>query len=618
MENYIKSKLKLVIPGALNQIYTNIDPRFTNYNELLKFILKNLGLDKAITSSIKKDLKILIDSDSDSTNIHDFFLQKYKINFEDMFNYNSKTILKNFETLYIKILEEINLVGHEIILLHDSIVNLFLDKLILKSFKIDNFFSFSINNNNFEDQVKNYPKNYLFSDHDLERLKIRAEGGSWTQYLTYLIFSSLYHCNSHNEPTKLILKNLEIIKKQGNFFNFSNHKFYNLRNYFETIYEVNSESFLNTQDTKLFEEKLKSLNLIKVLVFYKVRVSKNQFKRSDGYTSDKKVFFISHIGGLWDSLLEHTNDINLSENKLFDVIFFRISELSDYKNFSKFRKSIDDFIKTNPNILILNSIQNLPEISNRKKMIKFIGKFCESDEVLKICEKFNTNIQFPKSISLKYRDIKDLDSLHSFLKSHNFRLPMILKFIGPRRDYDHLIVVVVTLEGLQNFLHFMNEFNNGDDSKVTVVFQTFVNHGGLVCKLYYLNKKSYIYFRISLPDINDDIINSKEYKQGFYSFKTEDMSGEAFKTLWKHGINEKIIDSYNLEFLGEVAIKYETFSLMSLYGIDFLYDPIHNIYNLIDVNFYPSYSELDSQLNGLVLKLISDYYSRFKEKGTIY
>jgi len=68
---------------------------------------------------------------------------------------------------------------------------------------------------------------------------------------------------------------------------------------------------------------------------------------------------------------------------------------------------------------------------------------------------------------------------------------------------------------------------------VDLVIQTYVNHGGYVIKIYFANNRGYSYFRPSLPDVCDELLQKfEEYKLGYYRIATDELLSHDFVTFW--------------------------------------------------------------------------------------
>ena len=144
-------------------------------------------------------------------------------------------------------------------------------------------------------------------------------------------------------------------------------------------------------------------------------------------------------------------------------------------------------------------------------------------------------VQLPVSHSVKLTDVYEYEQFKSFMEEKNLQLPIILKYSGPNEKYNHLIINIITEKGLQNYISFIKDFSKGNEDKITLIVQRFVNHGGYVIKGYYIKGKSYFFYRPSFPDVSEDLVSKyEEYSRGFFQTTTSDLVKDAFKNFWKN------------------------------------------------------------------------------------
>jgi len=233
-----------------------------------------------------------------------------------------------------------------------------------------------------------------------------------------------------------------------------------------------------------------------------------------------------------------------------------------------------------------------------KQKVKNFIKEVDSNELI-----------LPTTYEVSYTDIDNYTKFNQFLSKKKLKYPIMLKFDGPDTKYDHLQINLISDKGLKNFISYFRSFSASDDKKkIKVIVQQFIQHGGYLIKLYRIKKTNYIYYRPSLPDIKEDMMNKcQEYKKGFFKFETKDMGTQKFKDFWQrmNGENNNFKDYVNERFLGKVAAQYADTYGDSLVGLDFIMDVSRGIYYLIDINPFPAYSELYNEMN----QVFADHFS---------
>ena len=247
-------------------------------------------------------------------------------------------------------------------------------------------------------------------------------------------------------------------------------------------------------------------------------------------------------------------------------------------------------------IFFCNNTENTKLFLSRGKQIEMITNF--------IKEYNSTKVVLPKSIEEPYLNIETFEKFNEFINKNNLKYPLMLKFTGDRKKYEHLIINIVCEEGLKNFVEYFKEYTCDDNKeKIKIVIQQFVNHGGYVIKLYRINNKSYFYYRPSFPDSKKEFINKyEEYKRSFLELSTSELVTNEYKEFWKkvNGVNDNYKDNVDEQFLSEVGENFEKYSGDSLVGLDFLLDINKGIYYLIDINQFPGYKELFNDFHDIL------------------
>jgi inositol-1,3,4-trisphosphate 5/6-kinase/inositol-tetrakisphosphate 1-kinase len=270
--------------------------------------------------------------------------------------------------------------------------------------------------------------------------------------------------------------------------------------------------------------------------------------------------------------------------------------------------------------MLLNSNKNLINVNKRDLMIEFLLNFCNCAKLKTVQEKYSTEVLVPHCYPVEYKEIYELYQFENFINEKNLTLPLIIKYSGPRTDFNHLLITIITPEGLSNYVEFFKNYAKGFKDEISMVIQSYVNHGGYVIKLYRISDKAVIYLRPSLPDVTEELTKTcEEYSKGYYQIYTNDLVTPEYKKFWmKLSNNDKIKISKNDEFLDKIAKLFEDYSEMSLFGLDFLYDIKENKYYVVDVNYFPGYKELVPEFNDVIIDHVVKYFKIFKENGKIF
>ena len=197
----------------------------------------------------------------------------------------------------------------------------------------------------------------------------------------------------------------------------------------------------------------------------------------------------------------------------------------------------------------------------------------------------------------------------------------MLKFTGDKKKYEHLIINIICEEGLKNFIEYFKTYTSEDNKeKIKIVIQQFINHGGYVIKLYRIKEKSYFYYRPSFPDSKKEYINKfEEYKRSFLELTTSELVTKKYKEFWEkvNGINNDYKKMVDEEFLSKVGEDFENYSGDSLVGLDFVLDVKKGIYYLIDINQFPGYKELYSEMGEIISEHVTLGIKKIRENNKI-
>jgi hypothetical protein len=145
--------------------------------------------------------------------------------------------------------------------------------------------------------------------------------------------------------------------------------------------------------------------------------------------------------------------------------------------------------------------------------------------------------------------------------------------------------------------------------------QEYINHGGVMVKTYFLNETNKSVTRPSLPNIDESIIEEMpHFKKGYFEFYNEFLYQKQDQTFWERvKVNENLEKEIDYGLLNEASLKFNEFSNISLYGLDFMFDEVTKLYYLLEINYFPSYREFGLELYKLITEHILKCYKKFKK-----
>ncbi len=602
-------KINIVIfNGGLFQVYQNPKENYRNYNEIIKkytkMLLNNFPniTEESLSNLFEKYLEKTWGCKKVEELFQDFDKELKKLCGDDSY---SDILFKasEYETIPKKYLDTLSETTN-VYFVHENCLHLIIDYKILYSLQMENGIIFILREDlRINTSIEKTPKHFICFDYNLVNLHNYHDYGCWTIYLCPFIKMNLEN-NKDEYFDNLNIFNLKILKKYKKFFDFSLFFFIQLTNYISYIKEVNKKIKGAQCDPNKLEEELNSKNLVNCLVFYRYFFKAGEIKRAHLFICNDKVNFISYFGSFGQVDFDNLLDLNLCGK--FQCILPKFCDPQDIKYFSKIINTIQQYLKDNNNIFSFCNLGNKDIYLKRELMINFMNDFTKNLN--------DSKILIPKSFSVHYKDVYEYEQFKSFMDKNELKFPLMLKFEGPTKNYNHLMINIITDEGLKNYIEYMKNYSKGKENEITQIIQTFINHGGYVIKMYRINKKNYFFYRPSFPDVSPDLVNEfEEYKRGFFETSTSVLTKDEFKNFWekvgrKKDVKQEIGEKGE-NFLSIVSDKFEDIVKDTLFGLDFIYDYEKKVYYLIDMNQFPGYKELIPVMNNIISEHIINYYN---------
>lgn len=591
-----------IISGGLFQVYYDPNELYENYEDMKKKIIHKLSKNFP-KNSILEVQNIFSKYEVLKENEINISPQEIK----DKIDIELKPILNNqkpesvffdvpaFQTIPLQFFVEL-LQKYKIYFLHKNLLDLYFDYSIMNCLNIeksDNIvFSLEYNQST-KSQIESSPKTNVIFDFNLDNLLQYHIQGCVTVYLTHLLKTLVPLSQNKDYFNNLNKSNLDVLRKHQTFFTFSIFFFIQLKNYLPFLSKVSNQLTTNKFDNIYFKNEFSKIGYVNALLLYRYFYKSNEIKRAHLFISNDKVNYISYVGSIGQEGYDDLLDIGKLHGNI-NCIIAKFSDAHEVKQYQKIIKTIIEYTKKHPNVISMTNLSNIEIYLERNQMLKYMNDF--------ITELKEPKVKVPLSYSVKLLDVYEYDQFITFMKEKNLKLPIILKYEGPEARYNHLIINIITDTGLKNYISFMKDFAKGNESKITQIVQSFVNHGGYVIKGYYINGKSYFYYRPSFPDVSEDLVSKyDEYSRGFYQTTTSDLVKDKFKEFWKKiSKNSKIKEVVDEQFMDSIMKKHKNKSEDTLFGMDFLFDCKEGIYYVIDVNQFPGYKELIPEFNEII------------------
>ena len=601
----------ILLSGGLFQIYSSINENILSYEDLanklyLKYPKEKKDIEK-YTNIKTLDKRPINDINSELINIIN---KNYDNKIGNLFEGQKE----NFETIDLNQLGSFLHKFQKVYFNYENLLYLLLDYNIFKLLDIDiSQISFYLNIKEIFNDKENIPQKYLVFDNKLETLYFYHSLGCFTVYLSHLVKIDLKTEKEKQYIDEFNNRNLAVLNDKNIFFDFSLTFMIQCLNYIK--YMENYETELKNCEGNTLSEKIRNkTGAYNIMLIYRFFFKKGEIKRANFFICTDKILYTTYIGDNKKNCYYYLTKFYI-ENKYQKPDGF-ITKLSSNICLIEYSQLIEDLIKVrneHPEIFFCNNAENTKKYLSRGLQIDMINNFVKQ---------FNSNkVDLPQSIEESYLNIDTYEKFNNFISKNNMKYPLMLKFTGDKEKYEHLIINIVCEEGLKNFVTYFKEYTSEDKrEKIKIVIQQFVNHGGYVIKLYRIKQKCYFYYRPSFPDSKKEYINKfEEYKRSFLELTTPYLVTKEYKKFWEkvNGVNGNYKNNVDEKFLTKVGESFENYSGDSLVGLDFVLDIEKGIYYLIDVNQFPGYKELYSEMGEIISEHIILGINKIKEKNKI-
>ncbi|XP_059656833.1 inositol-tetrakisphosphate 1-kinase 1-like [Cornus florida] len=262
-------------------------------------------------------------------------------------------------------------------------------------------------------------------------------------------------------------------------------------------------------------------------------------------------------------LIRIDTDKPLADQGPFDCLIHKLCG-------EEWRKELEEYSVRNPNVLVIDSPEAIERLHNRISMLQVVSEL----EIESSSESFGV----PKQIV-----IYDSETLLDQEKwGEGLKFPVIAKpLVADGSAKSHKMSLVFNQDGLNKL-------------KPPIVLQEFVNHGGVIFKVYVVGKYVKCVKRKSLPDVTEEKLRSLEPSLSF----------SQVSNLTTHEKNDDIYcKMMNLEdaelppesFITDIAWGLRRAMKLHLFNFDVIRDTrIGNRYLVIDINYFPGYAKMPS------------------------
>ncbi|KZV38387.1 inositol-tetrakisphosphate 1-kinase 1 [Dorcoceras hygrometricum] len=236
-----------------------------------------------------------------------------------------------------------------------------------------------------------------------------------------------------------------------------------------------------------------------------------------------------------------------------------------------------EFHSQNPRVVIIDYPDAIERVRNRISMLQVVQELIINHKV---------SLGIPKQVF-----VESHESISDFVKSEGMNFPVIAKpIVADGSAASHLMWLVFQETGLKEL-----------KSDTSFVLQEFVNHGGVIFKVYVAGKHVSCVKRGSLPDIEITEVGQSEKLLPF----------SQISNLTAHAPSDasvlRLIDAAEIppsSFLNEVAAGLRQALRLNLFNFDMIRDTrMDERYLIIDVNYFPGYAKMPDYE-----KILTDFF----------
>lgn len=253
----------------------------------------------------------------------------------------------------------------------------------------------------------------------------------------------------------------------------------------------------------------------------------------------------------------------------------------------EWKKQLQEYTLKHPHVCIIDRPEAIERLHNRISMLQVVSE-------LRVIQK-NETFGIPKQIVVYLAE--DLSCSETPVE---LKFPVIAKpLVADGSMKSHKMSLVFNSEGLLKL-------------KPPLVLQEFVNHGGVIFKVYVVGDYVKCVKRKSLPDVAEEMLKTAEGSMSFCQISnvTQDHENENY-----YGImNLEDAEMPPATFVSDIAKGLRQALGLNLFNFDVIRDTnAGNHYLVIDINYFPGYAKMPAYES-----VLTDFFCKiFDEKKSL-
>ncbi|KAK4757443.1 hypothetical protein SAY87_018744 [Trapa incisa] len=246
----------------------------------------------------------------------------------------------------------------------------------------------------------------------------------------------------------------------------------------------------------------------------------------------------------------------LAEQGPFDILLHKLPG-------KEWGHIIEDYQKKHPEVAVIDPPYAIEHLHNRQSMLEDVAKLDLSD-----C---NGNVGIPKHLIIE----KDPQSIALAVEVAGLRFPLVAK----------PLVVDGSAKSHQLFLAYNQ--TSLSELEPPLVLQEFVNHGGLLFKIFVVGEAIKVVRRFSLPNISKQEVFKVDSIFRFPRVSSAAASAEEAE------LDPGITELPPTPLLQKLARELRSCLGLQLFNIDMIREyGTKDVYYVIDINYFPGYGKV--------------------------
>ncbi|XP_065870892.1 inositol-tetrakisphosphate 1-kinase 4-like [Euphorbia lathyris] len=274
-------------------------------------------------------------------------------------------------------------------------------------------------------------------------------------------------------------------------------------------------------------------------------------------------------------------DLNrpLSDQGPFDVVLHKLTG-------KDWCEVIEDYQKEHPEVTVLDPPDSIQHLYNRQSMLREVADLNLSDSHGKVC--------VPKQIVVN----KDPSSIPHEVSKAGFKLPLVAK----------PLLVDGTAKSHELFLAY--DHYSLTELEPPLVLQEFVNHGGLLFKIYIVGEAIKVVRRFSLPNVTKCSL-AKE--AGVFRFPRVSSAAASADDA---DLDPSIGEFPPRPLLERLAKELRARLGLRLFNIDMIREHgTKDVFYVIDINYFPGYGKMPDYEHIFTDFLLSLAPSKYRKRS---